>query len=111
MIPHDLQALLSRAGSIMNITTDAKTAGNISGLVNDFLAALPDDAKQPATWQDVLKPQNEGLIVPTQVSSGSCSWYQRQLLLTLVVSSCARCPIKMWEAAGTLPFGIGSPSI
>lgn len=61
-------ALLSRGGSMVNLTGDGRTLSAAAGPVSDFLSALPDKSPVPAGWSGVLQPCNEAILVPTQVN-------------------------------------------
>ena len=65
-------AVVSRAGSVTNLTADAKTLDATAGAVQSFLDALPAEGTGAATeaWsEDLLLPRvNELITVPTQVN-------------------------------------------
>ena len=65
-------AVVSRAGSVTNLTADAKTLDATAGAVQSFLDSLPAEGTGAATeaWSKdlVLPPVNELITVPTQVN-------------------------------------------
>ncbi|KAF5843319.1 Metalloenzyme, LuxS/M16 peptidase-like protein [Dunaliella salina] len=66
-------ALLSRTGTLVNLTGDAGSLEKVSPAVDDFLSSLPEKPVAGAPWgasaSGLLFPKkNEALTVPTQVN-------------------------------------------
>ncbi|GAB4815027.1 hypothetical protein N2152v2_002073 [Parachlorella kessleri] len=61
-------ALLQRRGALVNLTGDERTLSLASPAVEAFLDSLPLVAGNGARWDQLLTPQNEALVVPTQVN-------------------------------------------
>jgi Zn-dependent M16 (insulinase) family peptidase len=60
--------LIVRSSVIANVTVDAKAWDPMRGQIEALLGCLPEGSRTPVTWQPLIRPRNEGLIVPTQVS-------------------------------------------
>lgn len=61
-------SFLSRKGAIVNLTADEKILTASDQHVSHLLDALPGSRAEPLVWNKLVKPQNEGLSIPTQVS-------------------------------------------
>ena len=61
-------SILARKGSLVNLTTDAKSLDLVGGSVDEFLSRLPADIEKAAAWTKTLGRRNEALVVPTQVN-------------------------------------------
>ena len=62
------QALVSRAGMIVNVTLDADNWAAVEPQVAAFLQSLPAAANGSVTWTPALSAVNEGLAIPAQVN-------------------------------------------
>ena len=62
------QALVSRAGMIINVTLDAENWATIAPQVEGFVQVLPATANGAATWAPTLFASHEGLAIPAQVN-------------------------------------------
>ena len=60
--------LIVRSSAIANVTVDAKAWDPMRGRIEALLGCLPEGSRTPVTWQPLIGPRNEGLIVPTQVN-------------------------------------------
>ena len=60
--------LIVRSSAIANVTVDAKAWDPMRGQIEALLGCLPEGSRTPVTWQPLIGPRNEGLIVPTQVN-------------------------------------------
>jgi len=71
-IVKDLQAIrtavISRQGTVLNVTGEEKLLTAVDPSLNSFLASLPATGGVPQQWTQVMKGCNEGLVVPTQVN-------------------------------------------
>ncbi|XP_024540313.1 presequence protease 1, chloroplastic/mitochondrial [Selaginella moellendorffii] len=61
-------SFLSRKGAIVNLTADEKNLTKADSFVSSLLEALPETEPVVCTWNGILQPCNEGIIVPTQVN-------------------------------------------
>lgn len=59
--------LLSRKGTIVNLTADERTLTNAESHVAAFLDAMPETGGNIVNWDRRLPLVNEGLVIPTQV--------------------------------------------
>jgi hypothetical protein len=59
--------LLSRKGTIVNLTSDERTLSSAENHVSNFLDAMPETGGSLANWDHRLARVNEGLVIPTQV--------------------------------------------
>lgn len=59
--------LLSRKGTIVNLTADERTLTSAESHVATFLDAMPETGGSIANWNQRLPLVNEGLVIPTQV--------------------------------------------
>lgn len=64
--------LLSRKGTIVNLTADERTITSAESHVSNFLDAMPEIGGDLANWDRRLPLVNEGLIIPTQVGPIYC---------------------------------------
>lgn len=62
------KVLLQRKGALVNMTGDERTLTAVDRHINAFLETLPGTSVANAAWSGVLTPQNEALVVPTQVN-------------------------------------------
>jgi hypothetical protein len=60
--------LLSRKGTIVNLTADERTLTNAESHVAAFLDAMPETGGNIVNWDRRLPLVNEGLVIPTQVN-------------------------------------------
>jgi hypothetical protein len=60
--------LINRSAMTFNLTTDRKDLHSIEPRVRRFLGSLPDRAAEIETWQPLLFPQFEGIMIPSQVN-------------------------------------------
>ena len=59
--------LLQRRGALVNMTGDESTLSLAAPHIEAFLDSIPVVAGSAGQWTQVLTPQNEALVVPTQV--------------------------------------------
>ncbi|KAE8009011.1 hypothetical protein FH972_005469 [Carpinus fangiana] len=63
------KSLLSRNGCLINMTADGKTLTNSEKFVSKFLDSLPSNSLlKTASWNARLPPENEAIVIPTQVN-------------------------------------------
>lgn len=63
------RSLLSRNGCLVNMTADGKNLDNSTKYVTKFLDSLPDvSSAETHSWGTLLSPENEAIVIPTQVS-------------------------------------------
>jgi hypothetical protein len=65
--PSVAESLLSRKGTIVNLTSDERTLSSAENHVSNFLDAMPETGGSLANWDHRLARVNEGLVIPTQV--------------------------------------------
>lgn len=64
-------SLLSRNGCLINLTADGKNLENTEKFVGKFLDLLPSNSvAETATWNARISPENEAIVIPTQVLFG-----------------------------------------
>ncbi|OAY39086.1 presequence protease 1, chloroplastic/mitochondrial [Manihot esculenta] len=62
-------SLLSRNGCLINLTADGKNLENTEKFVGKFLDLLPSNSvAETATWNARISPENEAIVIPTQVN-------------------------------------------
>lgn len=62
-------SLLSRKHCLVNLTADGKNITNSEKHISKFLGSLPDrHFSEPNTWSARLSPENEAIVIPTQVN-------------------------------------------
>ncbi|CAM8941621.1 unnamed protein product [Rhodiola kirilowii] len=62
-------SFLSRKGCLINLTADGKNLANSEKFVSKFLDSLPNESSvNSAVWNARLSPENEAIVVPTQVN-------------------------------------------
>lgn len=86
LLTHRRSALLQRRGVLVNLTGDERTLSLATPAVQSFLDSLPAEAVGgggAASWQPVLVPQNEALLVPTQVGAAAGGWWLATLPLAM----------------------------
>lgn len=63
------KSFLSKHGCLINLTADGKNLSNTEKFVGKFLDSLPKESLLASTpWNAKLAPENEAIVVPTQVS-------------------------------------------
>ncbi|GLU09298.1 hypothetical protein SLE2022_261640 [Rubroshorea leprosula] len=63
------KSLLSRKGCLVNMTADSKTLTDTEKFVSKFLDLLPSNSSvERANWNARLPPNNEAIVIPTQVN-------------------------------------------
>ncbi|OMO63192.1 hypothetical protein COLO4_32675 [Corchorus olitorius] len=63
------KSLLSREGCLINMTADGKNLSNSEKFVSKFLDLLPSKSPvERASWGIRLPPNNEAILIPTQVN-------------------------------------------
>ncbi|GKV37997.1 hypothetical protein SLEP1_g45955 [Rubroshorea leprosula] len=63
------QSLLSRNGCLLNMTADSKTLTDTEKFVSKFLDLLPSNSSvERVSWNARLPPNNEAIVIPTQVN-------------------------------------------
>ncbi|CAG9466039.1 unnamed protein product [Pedinophyceae sp. YPF-701] len=62
------EALVRRAGAMVNMTADTAALSASDRAVADLLASLPGGDAAPAVWTPALSRDSEALLVPTQVN-------------------------------------------
>lgn len=62
------RTLLTKNGCLVNLTADGKNLSNSAKYVSNFLDKLPNSPPADLiTWNARLSPQNEAIVIPTQV--------------------------------------------
>ncbi|GLU09297.1 hypothetical protein SLE2022_261630 [Rubroshorea leprosula] len=63
------KSILSRKGCLVNMTADRKTLTDTKKFVSKFLDLLPSNSPvERASWNARLPPNNEAIVIPTQVN-------------------------------------------
>ncbi|XVF45162.1 hypothetical protein PTKIN_Ptkin02bG0182900 [Pterospermum kingtungense] len=63
------KSLLSREGCLINMTADGKNLSNAEKFISKFLDLLPSKPLvERASWSARLPPNNEAIVIPTQVN-------------------------------------------
>lgn len=62
------KSLLSKSSCLINMTADGQNLRNTEKIVSKFLDSLPRDSQVGTTsWRACLSPENEAIVIPTQV--------------------------------------------
>ncbi|KAK4747804.1 hypothetical protein SAY87_014390 [Trapa incisa] len=63
------KSLLSKSSCLINMTADGQNLRNSEKLVSKFLDSLPRNSNAASTsWRARLSPENEAIVIPTQVN-------------------------------------------
>lgn len=61
------KSLLSRNGCVINMTSDKENLMASTKYLSKFVDSLPTTFAVNTSWESVLSPVNEAIVIPTQV--------------------------------------------